>query len=959
MGDMFKQFLASVREHDPGPLVRQVLRGLAAMALFLLALILYAPALGDSRFIFGTDTVSHDYIMHFYAWEKSIGEAGEVPLWNPYLFSGFPMIASAAICPFYPSQWLYLVLPFNTGFTLQYVLAVLVGGIGAAWWMRTVGHRRSIAFWAGILYMVSGHFLTLTHAGHLQKMIALGWTPVALGATIQLVRLGKTGVRHSSRYKAAALLGLALAMQMLASHPQIFYATAAACVLQLVGMALAAVPWRRLLPSARPADAVKPAKGLRPVGRAIAMSLLALVVCSVISAVQLFPTWEMSSLSNRADGVSFTEAVETSYPPLELLEYAIPSVFGDSVRESAVPYFGKWGERIVSDYIGLPVLFLALTGLFGSKRRYRYFLLILLLVGVLVGLGRYTPVYWLLYHAMPGFDNFRSPGTFMFLANCALVGLAAFGLDYLVSLAGTVNDEGWGSSFSESGETETAKPSAFAKYRGETPAYGNHTPDADETQPFRTDAITTSDNDTPPQNPSIDYDYSYEPDDPGYGYSYEPPQGQASSNFTWDTENRPWLGRPAMLIFIAAVAVAALAGAIIALAENWDVDLKIATDAELLGYHKYSSVAGAAVAIMATLFAILLLRLRTWIGGVAIALIAVAFPIYHNYHYLKFEPLMPYMAHLTRQPDLLSLSKSGAPQPIRLLEENQLKNEQMLYKVGSATGYHPIVAANYANAMDTLVAGSDEFGALFFINHARTFGDQPPAAGNWLPGSEHSTSGRQSTIWKRAYPTPYSRDEAELVKVDTDDLSLTSATLRDIAMTSLAAPAPEGQNPPAQPYVARVSEYDVRRHNLYEGNQMAEALLQRWSPHEIRLRTRAAVREQGQRALLPLSEPYFPGWMAETSEGVQLPVVPVNGLQRGVVLPAGEHNIRLRYSPYALRLGLFISLVSATVLISFGMGTISRRIIKSQKKVKKVIKRTQAGHPISADGDGPAPNFSS
>src|SRR5690606_3923464 len=148
-----------------------VLRVIAAGLLVLVALALYAPGLGDSRFVYGTDTVSHDYIMHLYGWGTSISGLGEFPLWNPYMFSGMPMLASAALCPFYPSQWLYAILPFNMAFTLQYVFALAVGGIGAAWWMRTLGHRRAVCFWAGVLYMVSGHFLTLTHAGHLQKMI--------------------------------------------------------------------------------------------------------------------------------------------------------------------------------------------------------------------------------------------------------------------------------------------------------------------------------------------------------------------------------------------------------------------------------------------------------------------------------------------------------------------------------------------------------------------------------------------------------------------------------------------------------------------------------------------------------------------------------------------------------------------------------------------------------------------
>jgi hypothetical protein len=186
---------------------------------------------------------------------------------------------------------------------------------------------------------------------------------------------------------------------------------------------------------------------------------------------------------------------------------------------------------------------------------------------------------------------------------------------------------------------------------------------------------------------------------------------------------------------------------------------------------------------------------------------------------------------------------------------------------------------------------------------------------------------------------------AEVVAYDTDEISLTSASLR--AIIGEMQTAAEGAAPA---YAARVSEYDLRRYRLTEGQQLAEGQLQRWMPHEVRLRVRAGSTQERGGALLPVSDPYFPGWKAETSEGRKLPVIAVNGVQRGVVLLPGETNMRFRFSPYSLRLGLFISLVSLTLLVSFGIGTLTRRIIKGRKKVKKVIKRVQSGS-ATAGGD--------
>lgn len=408
------------------------------------ALAVYAPALGPWKFIFGTDTYSHDYIMHLYGWEKSLLSRGELPLWCPYMFCGFPFIASAALCPFYPTQWLYFILPFNTSFTLQYVLALVIGGTGFTWWMRKLGLTRTISVWAGLMFIFSGHFLTLTYAGHLQKVIAIAWAPVALGAMVVIGRRSTYGLHGKVEWlRACILLGTALGMQLLASHPQIFYATAIACFAHAAAIAICRIEWRSIRPGAGGVALGDLGGQLRPAMTAGMITLAACVFAACISAVQLFPAMEMAGVSNRADGVTYQEAIETSYPPTELIEYLIPRVFGDSVRGTKTPYFGGWGERIVSDYIGIPLFLLAIAGAVFSTRKYRIYLAAALVVSLMVGLGRYTPLYRILYIILPGFKSFRSPGSFMFIADLACIALGAMGIETLIAAGVAAARTGW------------------------------------------------------------------------------------------------------------------------------------------------------------------------------------------------------------------------------------------------------------------------------------------------------------------------------------------------------------------------------------------------------------------------------------------------------------------------------------------------------------------------------------
>ena len=407
------------------PLSSRLFRALLAAGWVAAALALFAPALGDAQFVYGRDTTGHDYAMHLWGVSESTA-TGRLPLWCAHVAGGIPTLGSFALAPFHPTHWLYAAtatatsvgLPFNTGFTLQYALAVAVAGMAGTWWARALGARRWVAVAAGAWFAGSGHFLTLIHAGHLQKMMAVACAPAALAAAWRLGR-GDGRKRAASTVALAVALAFALGMQLLASHPQIWYATVAACV-AVVAVRATGPRWRRVsLPAA---------VGL---GAALAGGL-------ALGAVQMLPGLEFSAVSNRGGGVPWAEAVETSYPPGEWLEYIVPGLQGDSVGRGGRPYTGAWGERIVSDYLGLPIAVLAVAGALAgaARRRDRALLATLAVGGFVVGVGRHTPVYGWLYAAVPGFRSFRSPGSFMFMTTVAAVGLAAMGAEAFAAWLG-------------------------------------------------------------------------------------------------------------------------------------------------------------------------------------------------------------------------------------------------------------------------------------------------------------------------------------------------------------------------------------------------------------------------------------------------------------------------------------------------------------------------------------------
>jgi uncharacterized membrane protein YfhO len=63
-----------------------------------------------------------------------------------------------------------------------------------------------------------------------------------------------------------------------------------------------------------------------------------------------------------------------------------------------------------------------------------------------------------------------------------------------------------------------------------------------------------------------------------------------------------------------------------------------------------------------------------------------------------------------------------------------------------------------------------------------------------------------------------------------------------------------------------------------------------------------------------LSEVAYPGWVA-TVDGAPAPIYVANGLLRAVLLPAGAHLVELRFESPTLRIGIAISLATATLLV--------------------------------------------
>lgn len=394
-----------------------------AVAAVQLTLFVHDRPTSGSWFLYGTDTVSHDAPVQWWAWqalhESWARSGGELPLWLPQLQGGLPTLGVFLWTPGAPSLWLHALLPFAWAQWAQFVVALAWGGLGGWVLARAMRLSTPAALVLAVGWGLGGHVVTLIHAGHLQKVLALAWLPWGAAGAAMIAH----ATAACERWRGSAMAGLALGMMLLAGHPQIV-ALYIAFLFCSYGYYVVAHTTTSKVPQSSPA----PVSVAEAVAAYVAVPL---VVGLLLGALQFLPGLEMSALSNRAGGVRWEEAVETSYPPIELIEWFLPRALGDSSAAGWNHYTGAWGQRLVSDYAGIGIVALAMAGLALSRRREKWLWAAFGAATIVVGLGKYTPVYALLYEFAPGFKSFRSPATFFAGAALALPVLAAMGVEAL------------------------------------------------------------------------------------------------------------------------------------------------------------------------------------------------------------------------------------------------------------------------------------------------------------------------------------------------------------------------------------------------------------------------------------------------------------------------------------------------------------------------------------------------
>ncbi|MEA3335687.1 MAG: oligosaccharide flippase family protein [Chloroflexota bacterium] len=418
----------------------------------------------------------NDLLLENFVWKSFLRQAidqGELPLWNPNLFTGLPFLAAGQHSALYPLSLIFYLLPLPMAYGVFTWLQLAIAGFGMLLLARSLRLGWAASLFAGFAYAFSSFFVV--SVVFTMIIAAAAWLPWILAAVEMIIR--KQEEKGDADYSPVPYViagAAALGIQVLAGHPEI-------SVLVLLTTAFYAL-WRLILLWRRIGSIRRPLH--------LAVWLLVMVLAGLaIGSIQLIPLLELVTSSFREGSVSYDQVVGWAWPVRQVITFLLPDFFGNPshhgwfdpglhlYREAGPNAFGEpvrdvfWGVKNYvegGNYLGIMTLLLALvavggalasairgvssrnqptgstasqevappdSSLPGGDTRHIWLFAALALLSLAFAFG--TPLYALLFYGVPGYKQLHSAFRWVFPYTLAMSALAGYGMQMLLDrLAG-------------------------------------------------------------------------------------------------------------------------------------------------------------------------------------------------------------------------------------------------------------------------------------------------------------------------------------------------------------------------------------------------------------------------------------------------------------------------------------------------------------------------------------------
>jgi hypothetical protein len=290
--------------------------------------------------------IASDQATQFYPWRvltRQLISEGYLPLWNPYSYSGYPLLANAQSAVLYPINLLTLLVPITHAFALRAVLCLWLASVGTYVLARQLQVSVYGAMLAGISFGFSSPLVVYVGYALVEVVVLLPW-------------LFYVSERLISRPKPGWLIAVAVVLGAmgLGGHPE----TLVMVILVWVTYVMVRLVMKRWLDRC-PWSAI---------WRRVLLFACASALGCGVAAVQLSPSWEMLHTSHGYAARSVNHIVsplEAVTHPGELVSLVLllwPNLFGNPSWPASTAYHielthSNFVERAA--YVGiLPLLLL-------------------------------------------------------------------------------------------------------------------------------------------------------------------------------------------------------------------------------------------------------------------------------------------------------------------------------------------------------------------------------------------------------------------------------------------------------------------------------------------------------------------------------------------------------------------------------------------------------------------------
>lgn len=338
-----------------------------------------------------------DSISQFYPWRSLVGEfwrVGEFPLWNFYMFSGAPLLATLHSAALYPLNVLYIFLSNQTSWTVLVVLQIWLAGIFMYLFLRRLDLDKEASVLGGLIFSFSGYMIAwLEFATGGQAGL---WLPLLLLFEINLI----------TTLRLKWLLSIAVVFFFIFTAGDFQIPLYSVIVYLFFGIYLI---------KGEETKNIKLFKGGLLIVFGLAVGLL-------VSLPQLIPAFQLFSLSMRGADTYISEYFFGLMDWSKITNFIWPDFYGNVTTGN---YWARFGFNEYISFTGIISIIFVVYGLFTKKIKGEMFFLLLLVISLLFLFP--TPFGFLPFNLQIPALSTSSASRIIFLVDFSLATLCAYG----------------------------------------------------------------------------------------------------------------------------------------------------------------------------------------------------------------------------------------------------------------------------------------------------------------------------------------------------------------------------------------------------------------------------------------------------------------------------------------------------------------------------------------------------